>query len=179
MNVKKIFVEKWISIFFVSLLAFSVLPFPLNPEVAAEEKHHKTTEMADGGSSEDEGSSEKEDPHARFRDGSMGGMMGEMMGGMMSPHASSPKNPHGSKKGGHSLFSAKGLKEQLDLDEEQTKKMRAVISEYRKESILKNADLEGAQLEFDEAVAEKGFNLSTVEKKTMKRESKNSPRTKI
>ncbi len=164
MSVKKIFIEKWVSIFFVSLLVFAALLFPFKSEAAAADEHHKTTEKAVQIS---EDPSEKKDPHARFRDGSMGGMMGSMM----SPDDSSPKNPHGSKKGGHSLFSAKGLKEQLGLDETQTKKMRAVISEYRKESILKNADLEVAQLEFDEAVAEKGFNPSDVEKKAMKRES--------
>lgn len=156
MSVKKIFIEKWVSIFFVSLLVFAALLFPLKSGASAAEERRgatdKTTQMA-------EDASGKEDPHARFRDGSMGGMMGGMM------------SPHGAKKGGHSLFSTKGLKEQLGLDENQIKKMRAVISEYRKESILKNADLEVAQLEFDEAVAEKGFNPSDVEKKAMKRES--------
>ncbi len=115
----------------------------------------------------------KEDPHARFRDGSMGGMSGMSgMSGMMNPHASgSKKGGHHSKKGVHSPFSVMGLKERLGLDESQTKKIKAVISDYRKGSITKKAELKIAQLEFDEAVSEKGFSVSDVEKKAMKRES--------
>lgn len=117
-----------------------------------------------------ESHSEKEDPHAKFRDGSMGSMMGGMMGGM-SPHGSSKgKSPHGGK-GMHSPFSAQGMKEKLGLDDGQTKKMKTVISSYRKASIRANAELKIAQIEFDEAVADKGFNFSDVESKAKSREA--------
>lgn len=109
----------------------------------------------------------KEDPHAKFRDGSRGSMMEGMMG--MRPHASSKKKSHHSSK--HSPFSAQGLKESLELDEDQAKKIKSVISSYRKESIRKNADLKIAQIEFDESVADKGFNLTDVEKKVRNREA--------
>lgn len=116
----------------------------------------------------------KKDPHARFRDGSMMEMMG-----MMSPHGKKSKSPHGKKKGKHAPFSAQGLKEKLGLDDVQTKKMRQLISTYRKESIRKKAALKIAQIEFDEAVAEKGFSLSDVEKKVRERESMASALTMV
>lgn len=111
----------------------------------------------------------KKDPHAKFRDGSMGSMMDAMMGD--NPHASSKKKSPHSKKGMHSPFSAQGMKESLGLDDAQAKKIKHVISSYRKESIRKNADLKIAQIEFDESVADKGFNVSDVEMKAKNREA--------
>ncbi|MEC4678243.1 MAG: hypothetical protein VST69_05765, partial [Nitrospirota bacterium] len=111
----------------------------------------------------------KKDPHTKFRDGSMGSMMDAMMGD--NPHASSKKKSPHSKKGMHSPFSAQGMKEGLGLDDAQAKKIKHVISSYRKESIRKNADLKIAQIEFDESVADKGFNISDVEMKAKNREA--------
>ncbi len=154
MSLKNVLIGGMLSLAVASLL---VSGYGFTSSVMAEE----------GSASSDEHG--KKDPHARFREGSM---MGGMMGEMKSPHSGmSKKGPHGSKKGMHSPFSVQGLKEKLELDEAQTKKIREVISNYRKGSISKSAELKIAQIEFDEAVSEKGFSLSDAEKKAKKRES--------
>lgn len=165
MNVKKIFLGGIYALSFVSLLVSGGILRPFEAKaLTADELHNMTKNGEAKQVSESPG---KEDPHAKFRDGSMGGMMGSMM----SPHGASKKSSPHSGKGKHSPFSAQGLKEKLGLDEGQTKKIRTLFSTYRKESIRKNADLKIAQIEFDEAVADKGFNLSDVEKKAKKREA--------
>ncbi|GEM_PF-4716967 len=169
MNVKKIFLRGMGSLSIaVLLLSGGVLGSIEAKTLTADELRDRTENWEAKQISEPK--SDKEDPHAKFRDGSMSGMMHGMMGGM-SPHGSSKKKSPHSGKGMHSPFSAQGMKEKLGLDDEQTKKMKAVISSYRKESIRKNADLRIAQIEFDEAVADKGFNIADVEKKAKNREA--------
>ncbi len=144
-------------VFLLSLMSVvfaAVTLFP--PQVVAED-------FGDTSGESPHATVEKEDPHARFRDGSMGGMM-EMMRAR-SPHSKS------SKKSVHPPFSAQGLKESLDLDDAQAKKVRDLLSKYRKGVILKKANLRVAQIELDESVADRNFVLSDVEKKAMGRES--------
>lgn len=168
MNVKRIFFGGMYSLSLMALLLSNGILRPseakaLTPDTRQDKIEDRKAIPVSGSRSV------KEDPHAKFRDGSMGSMMEDMMG--MSPRASSKKKSHHLGKGKHSPFSAQGLKESLGLDKDQTKKIKRVISSYRKESIRKNADLKIAQIEFDESVADKGFNLTDVEKKVKNREA--------
>jgi len=93
-----------------------------------------------------------EDPHRRFREGTM------------------DRHGKSSGKSGHSSFSAKGLTESLKLDEAQSEKMRQLFRDYRKGTILKSAELKIAQIELEESVADENFNLSAIEKKSQIKE---------
>lgn len=95
---------------------------------------------------------EEVDPHRRFREGT--------------------KGSHGKSSGmsRHSGFSAKGLKESLQLDDGQTSKMRSLFREYRKGIILQNAKLEIAQIELEEAFADGDFEIANIEKRAKKKE---------
>lgn len=169
MNVKKIFLGGIYALSFTALLLSGGILRPSEAKALTADELHDMTENWEARPIS-EPKSGKEDPHAKFRDGSMGDMMHGMTGGM-SPHgASKKKSPH-SGKGMHSPFSAQGMKEKLGLDDGQTKKMKTVISTYRKASIRANAELKIAQIEFDESVADKGFNLRDVESKAKNREA--------
>ncbi len=168
MTVKKIFLGGVCALFLMASLFANGILHPSEAEALTEsELQDKTEHWEATRVSEPHGG--KKDPHTKFRDGSMGSMMDAMMAD--NPHASSKKKSPHSKKGMHSPFSAQGLKEGLGLDDAQAKKIKGVISAYRKESIRKNADLKIAQIEFDESVADKGFNLSDVEMKAKNREA--------
>ncbi len=101
---------------------------------------------------EKHGSMKSEDPHRRFREGSM------------------PTHEKSSGMSGHSSFSAKGLKEALQLNDGQSEKMRQLFRDYRKGTILKNAELRVAQIELEEAVADENFNVNEIEKKAQIKE---------
>ncbi len=169
MNLKKIFLNEGLFYAMASLLVLGAIPTTSNATVLAEGK----AEAIQVSESHSDKSGEKENPHARFRDGSMGGMMESFMGSKgESPHGrvSKKASPH-SKGGGHSLFSADGLKKLLELNEAQTQKIKKVFSNYRKDSIMKNASLRVAQIEFDESVSSVDFKVSDVEMKAKARES--------
>ncbi|MFQ5598594.1 MAG: hypothetical protein ACE5GK_11145 [Nitrospiria bacterium] len=162
MQIKKVSLDEILSILAMSLI---VLAIALNPSrssaqgFGAQGFGHPSSESS-------QPKTEEDDPHRRFREGSREEMMREMMGGMMkNPHSkSSPKNVH-------PPFSAQGLKVTLELDDGQSKKMRELLSEYRKGIILKKAQLRVAQIELDEMVADQAFVLDEVKKKARKRES--------
>lgn len=169
MNLKKIFLNEGLFYAMASLLVLGAIP-TASHAADIEVGQAEAIQVSEG--SEDK-SGEKENPHARFRDGSMGGMMESIMGSKgKSPHSRvSKKASSHSKRGGHSLFSAEGLKKILELDDAQAKKIKKVFSNYRKDSIMKNASLRVAQIEFDESVSSVDFKVSEVEKKVKARES--------
>jgi len=104
---------------------------------------------------------ERSDPHDRFKE--------------------EHRVPHEDRfrRGGHHGFSAEGLKAFLKLDDDQAKKMREVLRNYRKGVILKEAELRVAQLELDGAVAEGDFVMSEIEKRVMAREAAASALTLV
>lgn len=157
MRIEKLYLGETM-LFFIFTLIVSAIPWvPLN--ASAQGFGPPSGEMPDL-------KAEEEDPHRRFRKGSREDMMSEMMRGMRrSPH------PESSKKRGHSPLSVQGLQDSLKLDDAQAKKMRSILSEYRKGVIMKTAKLRVSQIELDEMVADRDFVLDDVKKKAKKRES--------
>ncbi|HIE64714.1 MAG: hypothetical protein ABGX83_08080 [Nitrospira sp.] len=71
----------------------------------------------------------------------------------------------------HSPFSIQGMKESLHLDDTQTRKMRDLFRDYRKDVILKNAHLKIARIELEEALSDDKFVLSDIEKRVKAKEA--------
>ncbi|MFQ5544127.1 MAG: hypothetical protein ACE5FY_07225 [Nitrospiria bacterium] len=74
-------------------------------------------------------------------------------------------------RGHHSPFSAEGLKETLELSDDQDKKMRVLLRNYRKGVILEKANVRVAQIELDASVADGNFEIADIEKKAKEREA--------
>jgi len=71
---------------------------------------------------------------------------------------------------GRGFFSAEGLKEGLNLSDDQAKKLHDLFIEYRKGSIQKRANLQIAEIELEEMIADPKLDLSKVEKKAREKE---------
>lgn len=79
-----------------------------------------------------------------------------------SPHA-------GARRG--TFFSLQGLKEALSLTDDQAKELHNLFIDYRKGVILKQANLQVAEIELEEVVAEPKLDLAKVEKKAKDKEA--------
>lgn len=80
-----------------------------------------------------------------------------------------PQGPSGMRGG--SFFSPEGLKEGLNLTEEQAKKLHDLFIDYRKGGIQKRANLQVAEIELEELIADPKLDLSKIEKKAKEKES--------
>ncbi len=78
--------------------------------------------------------------------------------------------PH-TGRGGASLFSVEGLSEALNMNEQQTQKMQDLLMEYRKGMIQKEAALQVAMIELEEAVARPKLDMAAVEKQAKQKEA--------
>jgi Spy/CpxP family protein refolding chaperone len=106
-----------------------------------------------------------EEPHRRLREGgSMERPQGHPSVGEGRPHT-------GSKSGRANPFSAEGMAEALNLNEEQTKKMGDLMMDYRKGMIQRQATLQVAMIELEEAVARPKLDMSAIEKEAKEKEA--------
>ncbi|MDC4206665.1 MAG: periplasmic heavy metal sensor [Candidatus Manganitrophus sp.] len=80
-------------------------------------------------------------------------------------------HPPSSGMRGGSFFSAEGLKEGLNLTEEQAKKLHDLFIDYRKGVIQKRASLQVAEIELEELIADPKLDLSKIEKKAKEKEA--------
>lgn len=127
--------------------------------------------------SDPHGKMEGDNPHHPSKKGMMSGHGSSSKHGKSSAH--SRFSGHGASSGhgkgfGHgasSLFSEKGLKKKLKLDDDQSKKMHRLFMDYRKGTILKTAKLRIAQIELDEAVGGGDFDMAAIEKKAKQKAS--------
>lgn len=78
--------------------------------------------------------------------------------------------PTSGMRGGN-FFSMQGLKEGLNLNDEQAKKLHDLFIDYRKGVIQKRADLQVAEIELEELIADPKLDLSKVEKKAKEKEA--------
>lgn len=97
------------------------------------------------------------------------------------------QNPHGGKEGGRmerpmgppptsgmqggNFFSMQGLKEGLNLTDDQAKKLHDLFNDYRKGVIQKRANLQVAEIEMEEAISDPKLDLSKIEKKAKEKEA--------
>lgn len=72
---------------------------------------------------------------------------------------------------GGNFFSADALKEGLNLNDDQTKKLHDLFIDYRKGSIQKRANLQVAEIELEEMIADPKLDLSKIEKKAREKEA--------
>lgn len=80
-------------------------------------------------------------------------------------------HPPSSGMRGGSFFSAEGLKEGLNLNDEQAKKLHDLFIDYRKGSIQRRANLQVAEIELEELIADPKLDLSKIEKKAKEKEA--------
>ena len=111
-----------------------------------------------------------EDPHRRLRE--EGARAERPLGHpIVGEGRQEQGRPHPGSRGGASLFSAEGLSEALNLNPEQTKKMQDLLMEYRKGMIQRQAALEVAMIDLEEAVARPKLDMAAVEKEAKKKEA--------
>ncbi len=79
-------------------------------------------------------------------------------------------HPPTSGRQGGNFFSGEGLKEGLNLSDEQAKKLRDLFTDYRKGAIQKRANLQVAEIELEELIADPKLDLSKIEKKAKEKE---------
>lgn len=79
-------------------------------------------------------------------------------------------HPPSSGMRGGSFFSPEGLKEGLNLTDDQVKKLHDLFIDYRKGSIQKRANLQVAEIELEELIADPKLDLSKIEKKAKEKE---------
>lgn len=92
-----------------------------------------------------------------------------------NPHRGGMERPMGhpptaGMQGGN-FFSMEGLKQALNLNDEQAKKLHDLFTDYRKGVIQKRANLQVAQIELDEMIADPKLDLSKIEKKAKEKEA--------
>ncbi|MDC4225630.1 MAG: periplasmic heavy metal sensor [Candidatus Manganitrophus sp.] len=80
-------------------------------------------------------------------------------------------HPPSSGMRGGSFFSAEGLKEGLNLTDDQAKKLHDLFIDYRKGVIQKRANLQVAEIELEELIADPKLDLSKIEKKAKEKEA--------
>jgi Spy/CpxP family protein refolding chaperone len=80
-------------------------------------------------------------------------------------------HPPTSGRQGGKFFSAEGLKEGLNLSDEQSKKLHDLFVDYRKGAIQKRANLQVAEIELEELIADPKLDLSKIEKKAKEKEA--------
>lgn len=103
----------------------------------------------------------------------------QMMQGGGSPHrggeGGGPDRPMGhpptSGMQGGNFFSMQGLKQGLNLNDDQAKKLHDLFTDYRKGVIQKRANLQVAEIELDELIADPKLDMNKVEKKAREKEA--------
>lgn len=109
-----------------------------------------------------------EDPHRRLREG---GQTERPQGHPSVGEGRQGASKGGMKSGGAHLFSVEGLSEALNLNEEQTRKMQDLLMDYRKGMIQRQAALEVAMIDLEEAVARPKLDMGAVEKQAKVKEA--------
>jgi Spy/CpxP family protein refolding chaperone len=106
-----------------------------------------------------------------------------MAQGSMQPGQSPPRggnegrmerpkgHPPTSGMQGGRFFSMQGLREGLNLTDEQAKKLHELFVDYRKGVIQKRASLQVAEIELEEMIADPKLDLSKIEKKAREKEA--------
>src|SRR5579884_1679552 len=88
-------------------------------------------------------------------------------GGMDRPMG----HPPASGMQGGNFFTMDGLKQALNLNDDQAKKLHDLFTDYRKGVIQKRANLQVAEIELEEAIADPKLDLAKVEKKAKDKEA--------
>ncbi|HZR45622.1 MAG TPA: periplasmic heavy metal sensor [Candidatus Manganitrophaceae bacterium] len=103
-----------------------------------------------------------EDPHRRLREGAQ----------VERPQGHPPVGASkGMRSGGINPFSAEGLSQKLNLNEQQTQKMQDLLMDYRKGIIQKRAALEVAMIDLEEAIARPKLDMGAIEKQAKQKEA--------
>ena len=106
-----------------------------------------------------------EDPHRRLREGA------QVERPQGHPPVGEGRQGAGMRSGGAGMFSVEGLSQALKLNEQQTQKMQDLLMDYRKGMIQKQAALEVAMIDLEEAIARPKLDMPAIEKQAKQREA--------